>query len=120
MELDLSNIDHSQKVSELKQQIIRTEDALVEEKLKNQNYSDQIQALQIEQAGLIEYYETVIAEHRGELVFKVQSLGNILCFSNEIQIDLCFHDCLSVNRNLKICSEKTAVEPGGRIGGHVE
>ena len=81
MELDLKNNDHSKEVTELKERIIRTEDALVEAKLKNQNYLDQIQALQIEQTDLIEYYETVIAEHRGEIVFKVYSIdfsiGNI-------------------------------------------
>jgi len=78
MELDLSNNDQTQKVHELEQRIKRTEDTLVAEKFKSQNLYDQIQALQIEQSELIEYYEdviqkstqqveTVLAEHQEQV-----------------------------------------------------
>ena len=67
MELDLSNNDQSKKVSELEQRIERTEDELAAEKLRTEQLSQQIQALQIEQVELIENYETIIAENQEQL-----------------------------------------------------
>jgi len=59
MELDLSNNDQTKKVTELERRIKRTEDSLVSEKFKTQNLRNQIQ----QQSEVIEYYESVIAEH---------------------------------------------------------